>query len=149
SPATNALRSIPEQKPLPAPVMTPIDRPASASRRSRALAMPVATAALTALGLSGRFIVMTSTRPRGSVSTACSVSVMDGGGRWTSCREQSQFRLAIAPQHRQVDLDAGDVPRPGQDARLGLDRLRDEHAPAQLELRVPPDALQVPGPMLD
>ena len=49
SPVTKALRSMPEQKPFPAPVMTPIDSPPSASSSSSAAAIPLATAALMAL----------------------------------------------------------------------------------------------------
>ena len=69
SPVTNAFRSIPAQNPLPAPVITPTLRSGSASRSSSALAIPCATAALTALRWSGRLIVIRRTRSRRSVRT--------------------------------------------------------------------------------
>src|SRR5215204_1957054 len=69
SPATNAFRSMPEEKPLPAPVRMATWRSSSSSRRSSAAAIPLASAALTALRWSGRLSVMRRTPPSASVST--------------------------------------------------------------------------------
>ena len=78
SPVTNAFRSIPAEKPLPAPVRMPTCRSLSSSSRSSAAAMPFASAALTALRWSGRLSVMRRTPPSASVSTAS--SAMRAGG---------------------------------------------------------------------
>src|SRR5271166_2744817 len=75
SPLTNAPRSMPAQKKPPAPVSTPTDISSSPSSSSRAPAMPAATAALTAFRTSGRLIVISSTLPRRSLSTAASSSM--------------------------------------------------------------------------
>ena len=66
----------------------------------------------------------------------------EAAGR-ASGREQRQVGLALAAQHREVDLDAGDPPRLGQHARLRLDDLRGEDAAAVRQRRIEPDALEV------
>ena len=63
--------------------------------------------------------------------------------------EQREVRLALAAQHREVDLDAGDPARLGQHARLRLDLLRGEHAAAVGHRRVAADALEVARELLD
>src|SRR4051794_26873074 len=93
SPATNALRSMPALKPLPAPVRTPTVRSSSASSASRAAATPCASAALTALRASGRLRVMRRTPSRRSVRTGS--SGMDGTLR---------VGLGAQPRLREVDL---------------------------------------------
>ena len=75
----NALRSMPAQKPRPAPVSTPAVRPSSPSSCSTARSRPWARSVLMAFIASGRLSVMSRTRPRVSVRTAFSAS--DIGGR--------------------------------------------------------------------
>ena len=70
SPRENAFRSMPAQKPLPAPVRTPAVNPSSPLSRSIAAHSPCDNAPLIAFIASGRFRVINSTRPRCSVSTA-------------------------------------------------------------------------------
>src|SRR3954451_15136979 len=72
SPVTNALRSMPALKPLPAPVRTPTLRSSSASSASSAAAIPSASAVLTALRASGRLRVINRTPSRRSVRTGSS-----------------------------------------------------------------------------
>src|SRR3954451_6894760 len=143
SPATNALRSMPAEKPLPAPVRIPTRRPSSASRRSSAAARPAASAALTALRASGRLSVMSRTPSPASVRTASSAMAR------RSLREQGQRGLALAAQHLEVDLDPRDPAGLGQHARLRLDDLGGEHPAALTERRVEPDALEVARELLD
>src|SRR5258705_258000 len=78
-PPTNAFRSIPEEKPLPAPVRTPTLSSSSASSSSSAAATPSASAALTALRASGRLSVTSRTPSRRSVRTASFSSVIAAG----------------------------------------------------------------------
>src|SRR3954447_16148408 len=143
SPATNALRSIPAEKPLPAPVRIPACRPSSASRRSSAAASPAASAALTALRASGRLSVMSRTPSPASVRTASSAMTA------RSLREEGERGLALPAQHLEVDLDPADAARLRQHPRLRLDDLRGEDASAFAERRVKPDALEVAGELLD
>jgi hypothetical protein len=79
SPREKAFRSIPAQNPRPAPVSTPAVNPSSAFRRSTAAHNPCESAPLIAFMASGRFNVISSTRPRCSVSTA-SGGVGSAGG---------------------------------------------------------------------
>src|SRR5215218_6814355 len=144
SPATNAFRSMPAEKPLPAPVRMPACRSSSSSRRSSAAATPFASAALTALRWSGRLSVISRTPPSASVSTAS--SAMRGGSLRPEQRERG---LALAPQHGEVDLHPGDAPGLRKDAGLGLHHLRGEHAAALAERRVEPDAVEVAAELLD
>src|SRR3954467_1540732 len=72
SPVTNAFRSMPALKPFPSPVRTPTLRSASASRSSRAAAIPSASAVLTALRASGRLRGISRTPSRRSVRTGSS-----------------------------------------------------------------------------
>src|SRR3954453_22171665 len=121
SPATNALRSMPALKPLPAPVSTPTCSSDVSSSSSSAAATPSACALLKALRWSGRLSVISRMPSRRSVRTASeAVAVSDMPG---TLGEQDEIRLALAPQHREVDLDAGDVARLGEHARLRLDQL--------------------------
>ncbi len=66
----NALRSMPAQKPRPAPVITPAVSPSSVSSCSTAASTPWARSVSMAFIASGRLRVISSTRPRVSVSTA-------------------------------------------------------------------------------
>src|SRR4051812_41743473 len=143
SPATNAFRSMPEEKPLPAPVRMPTRSSSSSSSRSSAAPIPFAIAALTALRWSGRLSVISSTPPSASVSTASSAM------RRGSLREQRQRGLALAPQHGQVDLDPADPARLRQHARLRLDHLRGEDAAAFAQRGVESDPLEVARELLD
>src|SRR3954452_7995447 len=93
----------------------------SASSRSTAAASPAATAPSTALRAAGRLIVITSTPPPASSRTG---PVMARSLR----AEERQLGLALAAQHREVDLDPGDPARLGEDARLRLHRLGREDA---------------------
>src|SRR4051812_19731704 len=140
SPATKAFRSIPALKPLPAPVRTPTCSSGVSSSSSSAAATPSACALLNALRWSGRLSVMSRTPSRRSVRTS------DMGGK---LREEDEVRLALAPQHREVDLDAVDPARLGQHARLRLDELRGEDAAARRRRRVAADALEVARELLD
>ncbi len=74
-PAANALRSIPEQKPRPAPVTTAAVNPLSASSSSTDRTSPSASSRLMALRASGRLRVMSRTRPRRSVRTSSATEV--------------------------------------------------------------------------
>src|SRR4051812_7833607 len=67
---------MPDEKPLPAPVSTPMRSSSSASSASSASAMPWAIAPFTALRASGRLRVIRRTPSRRSVRTACSSSLM-------------------------------------------------------------------------
>src|SRR6266704_1410837 len=62
-----------------------------------------------------------------------------------SVREERELRLALAAQHREIDLDAVDASCLRERARLGLDQLRGEHASTTLEL----DPLEVTRELLD
>src|SRR5215210_8017602 len=143
SPWTKAFRSIPAQKPFPAPVRIPTCSPSSSSRRSSAAATPAASAALTALRASGRLSVISRTPSPASVRTASSAMA---GGR---LREQRQRGLALAAEHGEIDLDPLDPARLGQHAGLRLDDLGGEHAAAGAERRVEPDAIEVARELLD
>src|SRR3954470_9101224 len=164
SPATNAFRSMPEEKPLPAPVRVPTRRSSSSSSRSSAAPIPFAIAALTALRWSGRLSVIRRTPSSASVSTASSAMGGEptqrarGGARVAraaaSClawrlAEQGECGLALAAQHGEVDLDPADRARLRQDARLRLDDLGGEDAAALAERRVEPDPLEVARELLD
>src|SRR4051812_39871512 len=147
SPATNALRSMPALKPLPEPVSTPTCSSAVSSSSSSAAATPSACALLNALRWSGRLSVMSRIPSRRSVRTASlAVAVSDMAG---TLGEQDEIRLALAAQHREVDLDPADPARLGQHARLGLDDLRGEHAAARGHRGVAADALEVARELLD
>src|SRR5512132_428152 len=63
--------------------------------------------------------------------------------------EQGQLGLALAAEHREVDLDPRDPAGLGQDARLRLDRLGGEDAAAVRHRGVATDALEVAGELLD
>src|SRR4051812_3267489 len=147
SPATNALRSMPALKPLPAPVSTPTWSSGVPSSSSTAAATPSACALLNALRWSGRLSVISRMPSRRSVRTAPeAVAVSDMRGK---LREQDEIGLALAAQDGEVDLDAGDVARLGEHARLRLDELRGEDAAARRRRRILPDALQVARELLD
>src|SRR4051794_26647649 len=149
SPVTNALRSMPAENPLPAPVSTPTCSSGVSSSSSRASATPWASAPLTALRASGRLSVMSRTLSRRSVSTAWAVAVSVSVMRGSLRREERQVRLALAAQHGEVDLDPADAARLGQHARLRLDDLGGEHAAARAGRRVLADALQITRELLD
>jgi len=70
SPRAKAFRSMPEQKPRPAPVTTPAVRPGSSSRSCTAFQSPLERSPFMAFIASGRFRVMTRIRSRRSVRTA-------------------------------------------------------------------------------
>ena len=57
--------------------------------------------------------------------------------------EERQLGLALAAQHREVDLDAGDAAALGERDRLRLDLLRGEDAAAGGARRVGADAVEV------
>src|SRR3954452_8086631 len=104
SPVTNALRSIPAENPLPAPVSTPTCSSGVSSSSSRASATPCASAPLTALRASGRLSVMSRTLSRRSVSTASAVAVSDMRGSLRSGRGPTPVRpraeaLLVATDH--------------------------------------------------
>ena len=89
-----AFRSMPEQKPRPAPVRTAAVSPLSSSSRSTADSRLCASAELTAFRASGRFKVMRSTRPRTSLRTSSAIrGLLYLGGRRTppSTRTTSAF----------------------------------------------------------
>src|SRR4051812_49405928 len=147
SPATKALRSMPALKPFPAPVSTPTWSSCVSSSSSSAAATPSACALLNALRWSGRLSVMSRIPSRRSVRTASeAVAVSDMPWRLS---EQHEIRLALAAQHREVDLDAGDVARLGEHASLRLDDLRGQDAAAAGHRRVVADALEVARDLLD
>src|SRR4051794_17128145 len=89
-PETNALRSMPAEKPLPAPVSTPTCSSWVSSSSSRASATPWARSPLTALRASGRLSVISRMLSRRSVRTAgavaVSVSDMRGSLRFAAMR---------------------------------------------------------------
>src|SRR4051794_38717320 len=89
-PVTNALRSMPAEKPLPAPVSTPTCSSCVSSSSSSASATPCARSPLTALRASGRLSVMSRMLSRRSVRTAgavaVSVSDMRGSLRFAAMR---------------------------------------------------------------
>src|ERR1022692_423978 len=75
SPVRKPFRSIPAQNVPPAPVSTITWMSVRVSSSSRAAAIPLATASLTALRAEGRSIVTTATGPSTSVSTASDTGV--------------------------------------------------------------------------
>src|SRR3954449_3883591 len=89
-PVTNALRSMPAEKPLPAPVRMPTCSSWVSSSSSRASATPCARSPLTALRASGRLSVISRMLSRRSVRTAgavaVSVSDMRGSLRFAAMR---------------------------------------------------------------
>src|SRR3954469_7797536 len=89
-PVTNALRSMPAENPLPAPVRMPTCSSWVSSSSSRASATPCARSPLTALRASGRLSVISRMLSRRSVRTApavaVSVSDMRGSLRFAAMR---------------------------------------------------------------
>jgi hypothetical protein len=91
----NALRSMPAQKPRPAPVSTPAVSPSSPSSCSTARSRPWARSVLMAFIASGRLSVMRSTRPLASVRTAV-FSASDMAVDVTRRRRRGPHRLPPA-----------------------------------------------------
>ena len=116
SPREKAFRSMPAQKPLPAPVSTPAVSPGSPFRSWMADQRPLDRSPLMAFMASGRLRVMTSTRSRRSVSTAgwagSLVSLMTG---------LLSGRLAVASRPRDTSVrgDWGTRLVGGRDSYLG------------------------------
>src|SRR3546814_10176324 len=113
----NSLRSMPAQKFLPLAVRTPAVSSPSASSCSRAALRASASSALSALRWSGRFRVMTRTRPRRSVSRTSDTWGAPSGGR-------QQTLPTYAPLHEAGEvLDRALQPGPQVHPRLPAEQL--------------------------
>src|SRR6476620_731748 len=109
SPATKALRSMPAQNALPAPVRMPPLSSGASSSSSSAAATPSASGRLTALRASGRLRVMSRTLSRRSVRTGWSFIAAGPYRRAMHQVAEDVWQIALLPRNGVNAYLVGDV----------------------------------------